>query len=762
MLYPARVAEASSRGDDERPATRTMWMAIAIVVVAVLLEAWSRRVPEPLRVDAAATRFSAGRALAIVERLLGDGVPHPVGSAANAAVRERIVTELRALGIEPELQSTYVCRDARVCAPVVNVLARIPGRAEGPAILLASHYDSVHAGPGAGDDIHGVAVMLEVARVLVEGEPGERDVVLMFDDGEEVGLLGAEAFVREHPWAKEVAVAINVEARGTTGRTSMFETSTRNGELVTRYAAAVPSPEATSLSVEVYRRMPNDTDFTVLRKAGIDGINLAFIGGVARYHTPLDDLAHLDPGSVQHQGDTVLAVTQAYVQGPLPQRTADAAYTDLFGRVMLRWPARWSVPVILLALVVLVGTAVVGRRRGELRVLGLVLGVLAFVAIWLGAAVVGSAVVELVAAAHGGVAAVATPLPLRIATWAAIGLATAGLSAFVGRRIRGVELALATWLTWAALGLAITIAAPGAAPLFVLPVVPAALALVVAARRGRGFDAAALVGLAAFALAWSALPYGLEDAFGWSQGIAIAVPAAAMASPASWAFARAPRGALRPAMLVLFVLAVSSGSTAAIADVHDADHPPRLVIVHSTDADDGTASLLVTPADTPLPTAMRAAASFRDRPATPLPWMRAPSWVADATASDRAPPTLTVRETTAIPTGRRVRAHLDAPGADRATIVIDDRTTMGALEIHGQSMPAPGGTGAWTLHLFGLTDAGIDLVLQPTSPEGVPVRVIACGPELPPDATALAAVRDETAITSQWGDGACVSRTTVL
>jgi hypothetical protein len=741
-----------------------MWTAIAIVVLALVAEAWSRRVPAPLAVDAPATRFSAGRTLAIVERLLGGGAPHPVGSAANAAVRERIVTELRAIGIEPELQSAYVCRDARVCAPVVNVLARIPGREHAPALLLASHYDSVHAGPGAADDTHGVAVMLEVARALVEGEAIDRDVVLLFDEGEEVGLLGAEAFVRAHPWAKEVDVAINVEARGTTGRAAMFETSARNGELVARYAAAVPSPEATSLSVEVYRRMPNDTDFTVLRKAGIDGINLAFIGGVARYHTPLDDLAHLDPGSVQHQGDTVLAVTQAYVRGRLPEHVADAAYTDLIGLVLVRWPARWSVPILALALLVAIGAGVAGRRRAELRALGLVLGVLAFVAIWIGAAVVGAAVIELVAVAHGGApAAVATPLPLRVAMWAAIGLATLGLSGLVGRRLRAAELAVATWLSWAAIGLAISIAAPGAAPLFVLPVVPTAILLVIALRRRRGLDAAALFGLAAFALVWAALPYGLEDAFGWSLGLAVALPAAAMVSPAGWAFARIDdRRSRWIAMGILAAITLIAGATAMRVDVHDADHPPRFMIVHATNLDDASAILAVTPSDAALPEAMQSAASFHDAPERPLPWMRAPAWVADAAPMQREPPTLAVRESSANAKGRRVRAHLDARWADRATILIDDRTSVGALEIESEPMEPPSGDGPWMLYLFGLTRAGVDLDIETTGAEPIPVRVIACGPDLPPDAAALAAARDETAVTFQWGDAACVSQTVPL
>lgn len=738
-----------------------MWIAIAIVALALLAEAWSRRLPDPLASNAAPERFSAGRAIAIVERLLGDGAPHPVGSAANARVRERIVDELRAIGLEPELQSAYVCRDARVCAPVVNVLARIRGSAEGPAIMLASHYDSVHAGPGAGDDTHGVAVMLEVARALVRDADVERDVVLLFDEGEEVGLLGAEAFVRWHPWAKEVDVAINVEARGTTGRAAMFETSAHNGELVARYADAVPSPEATSLSVEVYRRMPNDTDFTVLRKAGIDGINFAFIGGVARYHTPLDDLAHLDPGSVQHQGDSVLAVTRAYAHGPLPRHATDAAYTDLFGITMVRWPARWSVPILVVALVVLVGAAVASRRRGRVRALGLVLGALGFVVVGLGAAMGGAAIVELVSTIQG--MPLARPLPLRIAMWLAIGTMTMALAAIIGRRVRAEELAIATWLVWGVLGLAITIAAPGAAPLFVLPLVPAALAIGVCTRLDRSIDPGALVGLFAFAVTWAALPFGLEDAFAW-VGMSAAVPAAAaFTSPTVWAFAGPGlRRALRIALASFGVGTIVATAIALRTEPYDADHRPALGVLHATNLDEHTDMLFVSPADAPLPAAMQSVAEFRPEPAMPLTWMRRPGWIADVPATAGNPATLTARESTASPHGRRVRAHLDAPAADRVVLTIEPRAALVGMSVATETLELPRSTDPYTLVLFGIDDHGVDLVIDWNAEDPIPVRVTSCGPQLPAQAAALAAARDETAVTFQWGDAACTTHTARL
>jgi peptidase M28-like protein len=720
-------------------------LAAVIVVVALLLEGLARDTPAPEREDAPADRFSAGRALGVLERLLGNEAPHPVGSIADERVRTRIVDELEALGIDAELDTEYVCRGV-ACAPVVNVMARIPGNSVGSAVLLLAHYDSVHAGPGAGDDMHGIAVLLEVARALVHERP-EHDVVLLFDEGEEEGLLGAEAFVRDAERVAEISVAINVEARGTHGRTSLFESSDGNGELVRRWASAVARPEGTSLAVEIYRRMPNDTDFTVLRGVGIPGINLAFIGGVARYHTPLDDLAHLDAGSVQHQGETVLATTRAFAKDGVATPTSDAAFTDLLGLVVVRWPASWSLPLL--------GIAALGLVRAgwkRVRVGGLALGVLGSLVVWIGAAIVGIALVELVARCHGGApAALAHPLPLRIAMWGALGATTIGLSRLVARRVRALELALATWLLWTVLGIVSVFIAPGSAPAFVLPIVVAALAFAILRDEVR----APAVGLAAFALVWASLVLGLEDAFGWMVPAGIALPAAAIASHAAWAFADTRA---RPVLAACLALAIAGTLAAIVVDVHDRDAPQHFVVTHVTDADAGTAVLTVAPGDAELPSSLRNAAEFAAAPQQSLPWGRMSAWTAPSQAHDRAPPWLD-----RLPdAGGRARARVVAPWADRAMIRIEAAAGVRELTIEGQPIAAPSGDVPWRAHLFGFGHEGVELAFVRDGDAPVAIRVVACGPALPDDAAALAAARDAVGVTFQWGDAACVVATASL
>jgi hypothetical protein len=293
-------------------------------------------------------------------------------------VREYLIEELAALGLQPRVhEATGVGTRYRVAGRVWNVLARVPGReaaGNGQAVVLMAHYDGVGASPAAGDDAAGSAVLLETLRALRAGPPLRNDVIALFTDGEEAGLLGAAAFVREHPWARDIGVALNFEARGTEGRSYMFETGPGNLDVV-RVLRGAPHVSATSLSVTVYRSLPNDTDLSEIAVLDRPALNFAFADGVERYHTAYDDVVHLDPGSVQHHGAQALALARAFGDGPLPRpRTGDAVFFDLPFVGLVVYPEEWAVPSAL-AVLALIGFAVLRLRRREPRwVRDLVLG----------------------------------------------------------------------------------------------------------------------------------------------------------------------------------------------------------------------------------------------------------------------------------------------------------------------------------------------------------------------------------------------------
>ncbi|HEX7807842.1 MAG TPA: M20/M25/M40 family metallo-hydrolase, partial [Thermoanaerobaculia bacterium] len=238
------------------------------VVFAITL--WRSHGVTPRDASAPPNEFSSARAETIMRELLAEGVPHPVGTAANMRVRDRIVARFRALDYTTEVQRSFACSAGGECANVENIFAS-RGQAHGDAVLLMAHYDSVGAGPGASDDTMGVAALLEVARAMQKDAP-RNPVQFLITDGEEAGLLGAEAFVNA-PQMRDVSVVVNVENRGTYGGSNMFETSSGNRWLVRHLANALPTPQATSFFYAIYTLLPNDTDVTVFKRAGKASIN---------------------------------------------------------------------------------------------------------------------------------------------------------------------------------------------------------------------------------------------------------------------------------------------------------------------------------------------------------------------------------------------------------------------------------------------------------------------------------------------------------
>jgi acetylornithine deacetylase/succinyl-diaminopimelate desuccinylase-like protein len=190
-----------------------VFLFLFLLLLVSLAMCVSQQPPNSPPASAPPAEFSAERAFRHVEALARE--PRPVGTPAHARARKYIVGELQALGLSPQIQETAVADpkspvdpEMSVAGTVQNVIARLARTGGTKAILLLSHYDSVATGPGASDDGSGVATLLETARALQAGPPLKNDVILLFTDAEEVGLLGARAFVEAHPWAKEVGLAL--------------------------------------------------------------------------------------------------------------------------------------------------------------------------------------------------------------------------------------------------------------------------------------------------------------------------------------------------------------------------------------------------------------------------------------------------------------------------------------------------------------------------------------------------------------------------
>ena len=337
--------------------------------------------PAAVSANAGTSEFSSGRAIKHLQAITKQ--PHPSGSNEHAAVREYIVAALKSYGVEPEIQTATVVnqqRDLLVAGTVRNVIAKLQGTENSKAVLITGHYDTTPQASGASDDGAAVVAMLESVRALKTGPPLKNDVIFLFTDAEEEGLLGANGFMANHPLARDVGLVLNFEARGNGGPSIMFETSNNNGWLIPEFAKAAPHPVANSLSYEIYKRLPNTTDFTVFKNHGLNGLNFAYIDGLSRYHTSLDNIQQINEGSLQHHGSYLLALARHFGNLDLRQiRSANAVYFDVLSSALIHYPYSWIVPITILVLMFFVALVVVGLRAKLLTVRGIAFGSLMFV-----------------------------------------------------------------------------------------------------------------------------------------------------------------------------------------------------------------------------------------------------------------------------------------------------------------------------------------------------------------------------------------------
>jgi hypothetical protein len=336
--------------------------------------------PQAVDASAPAGTFSAARAMRDLRVIAAR--PHPVASSDESQVRDYLVKRLGEMTANPAVETATAAASnrsgPRTFAVVHNIVARIPGTASTGAVMLVAHYDSVPSGPGAGDDGASVAAILEALRALKSGAALRNDLIVLFTDGEELGMVGARAFVENYSSLRDIKVVLNFEMRGDYGPSMMFQTGADNSWLI-RTLAAAPDPRASSLAPEIYKRMPNDTDLTVFMAAGLTGMNFAGTGGLQRYHTRLDDLAHMDLRTLQHQGSYALAMARRFgaIDFGAPSQAGDDVYFNL-GSALPHYPAYLALPLAIIAVLVTFGVMTAGMRWGRMSLSGIVAGFAVF------------------------------------------------------------------------------------------------------------------------------------------------------------------------------------------------------------------------------------------------------------------------------------------------------------------------------------------------------------------------------------------------
>jgi hypothetical protein len=609
------------------PTESNRGLIFAAIGIAVLLVATlpAYRTPVPLGPAVSLNVFSASRAQAILKDLVGDDVPHPIGSSANAKVRELIVRRLTALGYTSELQTGLACNDFGECGTPTNIIATYGGEPKGKdAVLFAAHYDSVPAGPGASDDGVGVANLLEIARILTAMPARRHPIVLLVTDGEEAGLLGASLFTREHRLAGHVFAAVNMEARGVSGPSLMFETGAANAWLMHLYAAATLEPITNSLCYVVYKMLPNNTDFTVFKAAGYQGFNFAFIGDVGHYHTPLDSYAYASASTIQHQGDNALSAVLALADSTeLHPPAKDSVFFDVLARGVMVWPIAFVLPAALAALLILLAETIFLFRRGLLTGRQASYGVIGTLVNLLVGGILSLAVLALLRflgrlPPMGSPPWIAHPLAMHIG-FAALALLSAGIAAAWFARRAGF------WGFWfggslivALLSIVSAVAVPAASYLLLLTAMAAALAplpcvwLLTRGRspargrvvsRGAADFAVLLPGFVLFAVLMPLLLllYSALGAPAWPISTLTLCLTASFLLPL---LANATRGARLFVTLAGAVVAFAGLSITLLLPTYSPNWPQRVNVEYWLNADDGHAHWWMQTASQHVPSAM--------------------------------------------------------------------------------------------------------------------------------------------------------------
>ena len=325
------------------------------------------------------TQFSTSRAFKHVEAISQE--PHYVGSPAHSKVRNYIVDQLQQMGLEVQTQEGYNLNKNGVLVKPQNILARIEGNGNGQAMVLMTHYDSaMHSSYGASDAGSGVAAILEGIRAFLEKDPDHKnDIILLFTDAEELGLNGAGLFVDDHPWAEDVKLALNFEARGSGGNPFMLlETNGKNARLIEAFEnAGVDYPVTNSLAYSIYKMLPNDTDLTVLREqADINGYNFAFIDDHFDYHTANDIPENLDMETLEHQGRYLMPLLGYFSDTDISDLSSDwdLIYFSLPFGEFVSYPFNWISPMLIIAIIIFIILLIYGLRRERLNLMGILKG----------------------------------------------------------------------------------------------------------------------------------------------------------------------------------------------------------------------------------------------------------------------------------------------------------------------------------------------------------------------------------------------------
>ncbi|XP_022742113.1 endoplasmic reticulum metallopeptidase 1 isoform X3 [Durio zibethinus] len=448
-----------------------VWLTLFAVII---YSSWTvhhyqfESLPVPLTADQAGKRgFSEVEAMKHVKALTELG-PHPVGSdaldlalqyvlAASGKIKKTAHWEVDVevdffhvnSGASRLVSGMFVGRTlvySDLNHIILRILPKYVPEAGESAILISSHIDTVFSTEGAGDCSSCVAVMLELARGVSQWAHGFKNaVIFLFNTGEEEGLIGAHSFITQHPWSSTIHMAIDLEAMGIGGKSSIFQAGP-HPLAVESFASVAKYPSGLIIAQDLFSSgvIKSATDFQVYREvAGLSGLDFAYTDNGAVYHTKNDKLELLKSGSLQHLGENMLAfllqiapsshLSKGKVMDDDRQSNQDTAvFFDILGQYMVVYRQRFANmlhnSVIMQSLLIWTTSLLMG---GYTAAFSLVLSCLSIILMWI-FSISFSALVALILPLISS-----SPVPYVSTPWLVVGLfaAPAFLGALTGQHL---------------------------------------------------------------------------------------------------------------------------------------------------------------------------------------------------------------------------------------------------------------------------------------------------------------------------------------
>ncbi|NOU18381.1 MAG: M20/M25/M40 family metallo-hydrolase [Bacteroidales bacterium] len=350
------------------------------ILIVVFIPLLLLKSPDPLPTSTSNKEFSALRAFEHVKNIAQK--PHSIGTEEHERVKGYIINELKNRGLRVAVQTTTSVYYKRGLSAgyIHNIIGVHKGTEGNKCVLIVGHYDSQPHTLGAADDGSAVASMLESARALKQVGTFKNDIVFLFTDGEEADLFGARAFINENLLKDSIGILLNIEARGSKGPSITYEVSPHNGWIMREYAKSVPYPIAHSIAYEIYNLLPNGSDFTPFKDAGVSGFNIGYVDDFVNYHSMTDSPENLSLKSLQHQGSYIMGIAKHFGNLNLSStKSEDVIYFNWIGHSLIIYPIGYNLFFVIIISLLLICLVSIGIRKNRISIAKILLSVLSFI-----------------------------------------------------------------------------------------------------------------------------------------------------------------------------------------------------------------------------------------------------------------------------------------------------------------------------------------------------------------------------------------------